>query len=119
MQAYRARWHVEDDNFRELKEGWGLEEHGWGRDAAAARGRLTLTCLAFNTAQVYRSRAGERVAALGIRRLRRQHRPELGAAPVVIYLAGCSGVFALEDLLALFGTPVRQSLLPGRGSPAP
>jgi DDE family transposase len=119
LQAYRARWHIEDDSFRELKEGWGLEEQRWGRDVAAARGRLTLTCLAFNTAQVYRSRAGERAAALGIRRLRRQHRPELGAAPVVLYVAGCYGVFALEDLLALLGTPVHESLLPGRGSPAP
>ena len=119
LQAYRARWHIEDDNFRELKEGWGLEEQRWGRDAAAARGRLTLTCLAFNTAQVYRSRAGERVAQRGIRRLRQHHRPELGAAPAVIYVTGCYGVFALEDVLALLGTPVHESLLPGRGSPAP
>ena len=119
VQAYRARWHVEDDAFRELKAGWGLEEARWGRDAAAARGRLTLTCLAFNTAQVYRGRAGERVAALGIRRLRRQHRPDLGAAPAVIYLNGSYGVFAVEDLLALLGARVRESLLPGRGSPAP
>ena len=119
LQAYRARWHVEDDAFRELKEGWGLEAHRWGRDAAAARGRLTLTCLAFNTAQVYRSQAGERVAQLGIRRLRRQHRPDLGAAPVVLYVGDCYGVFALEDLLALLGARVRESLLPGRGAPAP
>jgi hypothetical protein len=119
LQAYRARWHVEDDNFRELKEGWGLEDQRWGRDAAAARGRLTLTCLAFNTAQVYRSQAGERVAQRGIRRLRQHYQPELGAAPVVIYVNGCYGVFALEDLLALLGAQVRESLLPGRGSPAP
>jgi hypothetical protein len=119
LRAYRARWHVEDDAFRELKEGWGLEAQRWGRDAAAARGRLTLACLAFNTAQVYRGRAGERVAAMGIRRLRRQHRPELGAVPVVIYVDGDYGVFALEDLLALLGASVRESLLPGRGAPAP
>jgi hypothetical protein len=25
-QAYRPRWHVENDNYRELKEVWGLEE---------------------------------------------------------------------------------------------
>ncbi len=102
-----------------MKEGWGLEAQRWGRDAAAARGRLTLTCLAFNTAQVYRSQAGERVARLGIRRLRRQHRPDIGAAPVVLYGGDCYGVFALEDLLALLGARVRESLLPGRGSPAP
>lgn len=119
LQAYRARWHIEDDGFRELKEGWGLEAQRWGRDAAVVRGRLALTCLAFNTAQIYRSRAGARVATMGIRRLRRQHRPELGAAPTVIYVNGCYGVFALEDLLALLGTRVRESLLPGRGAPTP
>lgn len=60
------------DHYRELKEGWGLEEQRWGRDAEAARGRVTLTCLAFNTAQVYRLSAGQRLATKGIRRLRRE-----------------------------------------------
>jgi hypothetical protein len=68
-QAYRPRWHIENDGYRELKEGWGLEEQRWGRDVEAARGRVTLACLAFNTAQAYRSRAGEKLAKKGIRRL--------------------------------------------------
>lgn len=112
LTAYRGRWHIANDAFRELKEGWGLEAQRWGRDSAAAQGRLTLTCLAFNTAQVYRRRAGERVAAMGIRRLRREHRPDLGPVPVVLYLSGCYGVFPLEEVLALAGFPVRASLLP-------
>src|SRR5947209_1084367 len=69
LQAFRPRWHIEDA-YRELKEGWGLEQQRWGRDFAAVLGRTTLTCLAFNTAQVYRSQAGERLAAMAIRRLR-------------------------------------------------
>src|SRR5438270_5434190 len=109
LQAFRPRWHIEDDGFRELKEGWGLEQQRWGRDFAAALGRTTLTCLAFNTAQVYRLQAGERLAALAIRRL---HQRELGTAPAVIYVAGCYGVFALEELLRLLGTAPRESLLP-------
>jgi hypothetical protein len=24
--GYRPRWHIENDGYRELKEGWGLEE---------------------------------------------------------------------------------------------
>jgi hypothetical protein len=47
LQAYRPRWHIEDDTYRELKEGWGLEKQRWGRDVAAALERITLTCLAF------------------------------------------------------------------------
>ena len=80
LQAFRPRWHIEDDTYRELKEGWGLEQQRWGRDFAAALGRTTLTCLAFNTAQVYRLHAGERLAAVAIRRLRRYRQRELGSA---------------------------------------
>jgi hypothetical protein len=111
LQAFRPRWHIEDDTYRELKEGWGLEQQRWGRDFAAALGRTTLTCLAFNTAQVYRLQAGERLAAVAIRRLRRLHQRELGTAPAVIYVAGCYGIFALEELLRLLGTAPRESLL--------
>ncbi len=112
LQAFRPRWHIEDDTYRELKEGWGLEQQRWGRDFAAALGRTTLTCLAFNTAQVYRLQAGERLAAVAIRRLRRLRQRELGSAPAVIYLAGCYGVFSLEELLDVLGTAPRESLLP-------
>jgi len=56
--------------------------------------------------------AGERLAALAIRRLRRLRQRELGSAPAVLSVAGCSGVFALEELLSLLGSPARQSLLP-------
>jgi len=112
LQAYRPRWHIEDDIYRELKEGWGLEKQHWGRDLAAAIGRVTWTALAFNTAQVYRLQAGQHLASIAIRRLRRLRQRELGAAPAVIYLAGCYGVFALEELLSLLGTPARESLLP-------
>jgi hypothetical protein len=89
LQAFRPRWHIEDDTYRELKEGSWLEQQRWGRDVAAALGRTTLTCLAFNTAQVYRLQAGERLASMAIRRLRRHRQRELGSAPAVLYVAGC------------------------------
>jgi hypothetical protein len=112
LLAYRPRWHIEDDAYRELKEGWGLEDQRWGRDATVAHGRVALTCLAFNTAQVYRSRAGQRLAKKGIRRLRREYQRALGAAPVVVYVAGCYAVLAVEELVAALGRPVKESLLP-------
>jgi hypothetical protein len=112
LQAFRPRWHIENDGYRELKEGFGLEEQRWGRDAAAAHGRTTLTILAFNTTQVYRTRGGERLAKLGIRRLRRQSQPELGPAPVVIFLDDCYAVLAVEELLAAVGRAAQQGLLP-------
>jgi hypothetical protein len=118
LQAFRPRWHIEDDIYRELKEGWGLEQQRWGRDFAAALGRTTLTCLAFNTAQVYRLQAGERLATMAIRRLRRLRQRELGNAPAVIYSAGYYGVFSLEELLDVLGSAPRESLLPAVGKPS-
>jgi hypothetical protein len=118
LQAFRPRWHIEDDAYRELKEGWGLEKHRWGRDLAAALGRTTLTCLAFNTAQVYRLQAGERLATMAIRRLRRLRQRELGSAPAVLYVAGCYGVFSLEEVLALLGAAPRESLPPTLAKPS-
>ena len=50
MQAFRPRWHSEDDASRELKEGWVAI-------ARLALGRTTLICLAFNFAHVYRLQA--------------------------------------------------------------
>jgi hypothetical protein len=44
--------------------------------------------------------------------LRREYRRELGAAPVVVYVAGCYAVLSVEELLAALGRPVRESLLP-------
>jgi hypothetical protein len=119
LQAFRPRWHIENDAYRELKEGGGLAAQRWGRDLAALRGRLTLTCLACNTAQVYRARAGEQVAALAIRRLRRHYHPQLGAAPAVIFLGDCYAVLPLEELLATLGARARESLLPSPRPAAP
>ena len=111
LQAFRPRWHIENDPYRELKEGWGLEKQHWGRNLAAAIGRVSLACLAFNTAQVYRLRAGEHLAAVAMRRLRRRRPRELGTAPAVIYLAGCDGVFALEEFREAFKTMQTRAAL--------
>lgn len=112
LQAFRPRWHIENDAYRELKEGWGLEAHRWGRDVASQRGRVTLTCLAFNTAQVYLSRSGKHLAARGIRRLRRVFAKQLGHSPVVIYIGRNYAVLPVEELLQVVGQPVRETLCP-------
>jgi hypothetical protein len=117
LQAFRPRWHIENDGYRELKEGFGLEARRWGRDAAAAHCRVALTILAFNTTQVYRCSGGQRRAKLGIRRLRRQVQAELGRSPVVLFMDDCYGVMAVEELLSVVGFPARQGLLPALNTP--
>ncbi len=119
FQGYRPRWHIENDAYRELKEGWHLEEQLWGRNVAVQLARVTLTCLAFNTAQVYLSNSGERLAAKGIRRLRRHYRPELGVTPVVVYIGHEYAILALEELVALLRAPVHHTLRPQTTSRPP
>ena len=105
--------------FRELKEGFGLEKKPWGEQSATVRGRVSLTVFAYNTVQVYRTRGGERLVRKGIRRLRLEKRRELGPAPAVIYLEDCFGVFPIEELLAILGISVEESLLPSLSPKAP
>jgi len=119
FNAYRPRWHIENDAYRELKEGWGLESQRWGRDSVTQHGRIALVCLAFNTTQVYLSRSGARIAAHGIRRLRRSYQRELGVAPVVIYIGVSYAVLPVEQLLQLLGGTPRRSLLPLQLRPQP
>lgn len=119
FQGYRPRWHIENDAYRELKEGWHLESQRWGRDSATQQGRITLLCLAFNTAQIYLSDLGKQSAIRGIRRLRQKHSPELGMAPVVIYIDHCYAVLPVEQLLGVLGHSPRRSLLPFQIRPQP
>lgn len=111
-QAFRPRWHIENDAYRELKEGWRLEAQLWGRDLPIHVARIALTCLAFNTAQTYLSRAGKNVAAQGIRRLRSFYWPQLGHSPVVIYIGRYYAVLPVEKLLETVGFSVRRTLRP-------
>ena len=100
------------------KKDGGLEKQRWARDLAAALGRARFPCLAFNTAQVYHLQAGERLAEMAIRRLRRQRQRELGSALAVLYVAGCYAVFCLEELLDVLGAAPRESLLPASAKPS-
>lgn len=112
FEAFRPRWHIENNAFRELKEGWGLEEERWGRNPIVQHGRVTLTCLAFNTAQVYLDRQGAKLAARGIRRLRRIYDRKLGGQPTIIFWSRYFAVFPLEELLNLVGFSPEKSLRP-------
>jgi DDE family transposase len=119
FEGFRPRWHIENDAYRELKEGWQLEAQRWGRDFATQQGRVTLTCLAFNTAQVYLGRSGQRLAVQGIRRLRRNYEPRLGRSPVVIYIGHDYAVLPVEELLQALGVAAYQSLRPFAASGPP
>ena len=109
---WRARWLVENNGFRELKEGWKLEKARWGRCTTLVAARVNLTCAAFNVATIAKTKAGQRMLSLGIRGLRRELGEEYGIIPVVVYAERCYGVFHIEEIMAALGLPPAESLRP-------
>jgi hypothetical protein len=108
-QAYtfwRQRWTIENNGFRELKEGWHLEKAPWSyNDEMVVLARVTFTLLAFNVAQLAKTKRGEKLTQTGIRRLRRRLRREVGIAPVIVFAAGAYGIFDIEEVMVALGKP--------------
>jgi hypothetical protein len=113
-QAYtfwRQRWFIENNGFRELKEGWHLEKAPWSyTDATIVLARVTFTLLAFNVSQLAKTQRGEQLAQTGIRRLRRHLRREVGLAPVIVFAAGAYGIFDIEEVMVALGKPPLHAL---------
>jgi hypothetical protein len=119
---WRQRWHIENNGFREFKEGWHVERAPWTRDDdVVAWARVTFTCIAFNTAQIAKTATGRRLAHLGIRRLRRELTRQIGVAPVLIFARDCYGIFDIEEIVTALGAPptfsLRRSRHKGADSP--
>jgi hypothetical protein len=101
---WRNRWTIENNGFRELKEGWHLEAGLWTfHNRVIAAARVTFTLLAYNVAQIAKTHAGRNLTAKGIRTLRRQLRPRFGSNPIIVFTADAYAVFHLEELILLLG----------------
>lgn len=117
-QAYtfwRKRWLIENCGFREIKEGWHLEKAPWSyTDAHIVLARVTFTLLAFNVAQIAKTKRGDQLTQMGIRRLRRQLRREVGLAPVIVFAAGAYGIFDIEEIMIALNKPPAHFLRRGK-----
>lgn len=110
-RKWRCRWRVENTGFRELKEGWHLEQAPWsytGHTVVAAR--VALTLIAFNVAQIAKTTQGRQLTDRGIRRLRRELLPEYGPAPVIVFTKEAFGVFHIEEVMEALGVAPAFSL---------
>ena len=120
-QAYtfwRNRWTIENSGFRELKVGWHLEEALWTfHNTVVAAARLTFTLIAYNVAQIAKSKVAERLKARGIRKLRQElnHRFGFRCSPVIVFAAGAFTVLPLEELVILLGGKPPQFLFSRQG----
>jgi hypothetical protein len=103
---WRNRWTIENSGFRELKEGWHLEEALWTfRNTVIAATRLAFTLVAYNVAQIARSKVAERLKARGIRKLRQELNRQFGprSSPVIVFAADAFTILPLEELVILLG----------------
>lgn len=108
---WRQRWHIENNGFREFKEGWHVEKAPWTHDnEVVVWARVTFTCIDFNTAQLAKTAQGRRLVHLGIRRLRRELTRQVGPAPVIVFARDCYGIFNIEEIVTALGAPPAVSL---------
>jgi len=83
-----------------------LEKAPWSyTDAGIVLARVTFTLLAFNIAQIAKTKRGLQLTQTGIRRLRRHLRHEVGLAPVIVFAAGAYGIFGIEEIMIALGKP--------------
>lgn len=103
---WRNRWTIENSGFRELKEGWHLEDALWTfHNTVVAAARLAFTLIAYNVAQIAKSKVAERLKTRGIRKLRQELNRQFGfrSSPIIVFAAGAFTVLHLEELIVLLG----------------
>jgi len=105
-RQYGARWGIENDGNRELKQGWDLETL-WGRSLAAVTLSVVMKLLGFNYVKLFHTRTGSRLIANGMRRLRARVLEE--GFQVIVYAGNEFGVFHIEEIATLLGAPPKMS----------
>lgn len=101
LKLYGLRTLIENQGFRELKQGWHLTKFPKkSRQAVVSHVFLTLLMCAMTSA--YRSKEGQRLKEKGIRRYRREH---FAAHKILIIVDEYYGIFDIEEYSILMGKP--------------
>ena len=99
---YRRRQGIENQGFRELKQGWHLGKFP-GKSFSAVLFHTLITLMLYDAATCYKTEKEERLSDMGIRALREK---EIGPFyGVIVYIGNYFGVFDLEEFLYLIGKP--------------
>jgi hypothetical protein len=98
MQIYRKRQHIENEGFRELKQGYHLN-HFPSRTFAGVKFHVLFTLIIYNMISCYKTTQGDLIAGLGVRRLH----GEISWFAAVIYIYPHFGVFGQREVLRWFG----------------
>jgi hypothetical protein len=106
VELYGKRADMENSLHRELKQAWYIE-HFPSKQHRACMAHIYLTLTLFNVACAYKTKRGQELANLGIRRLRAQH---LGGAAwlLIVYTENEYGIFDIEEFAHLSGNPPKR-----------
>lgn len=107
LEEYTLRALIENQLFRELKQGWNLEAYP-KKTLRAVVSHVLLTVTLFSLCNAYRTEVGDDITNAGIRRHRRRHFHDIHK---VIFIAGEHyAIFDLEELMLLQGNPPKHFL---------
>ena len=98
VDVYDLRSLIENTAFRELKQGWSLENYP-KKTAEAVRGHVFLTLVTFTLANAFRTQQGQALAHYGVRR----QRAEENIATVIVFAGDYYALFDIEEVFVLLG----------------
>ncbi len=99
IERYDLRSEIENQGFRELKQGYHLLKYPQ-KTEAAVRAHVVLTVIIYSLVNAYKSEQGQRLAHLGIRRWRGK---QMGQSihKMIVYYEGIYGIVDVEELFYL------------------
>ena len=98
LDLYDLRSLIENTAFRELKQGWCLENYP-KKTEEAVRSHVVLTLLTFTLANAFSTQIGQALAHHGIRR----QRAEQQSGKVVLIAGDSYAIFEIEEVFILLG----------------
>jgi len=99
IEQYDLRSEIENQGFRELKQGYHLLKYPQ-KTEAAVRAHAVLTVIIYSMVNAYKSKQGQRFAHLGIRRWRGKQMGE-SIHKMIVYYEGIYGIVDVEELFYL------------------
>jgi len=99
IEQYDLRSEIENQGFRELKQGYHLLKYPQ-KTRGAVRTHVVLTLIIYSLVNAYKSRHGQRLAHLGIRRWRGKQMGE-SIHKMIVYYEGIYGIVDVEELFYL------------------
>ena len=107
FRRYGKRWWLENRGNRELKEAYGLEKHLEVGTETARQLLIYLRLITYNLLQLFRREQGAKLAARGLRSLRRG----LQVGPMILVLVGEEfGLYPIEAFAGLLGAGPKYRL---------